>query len=134
MAHSDTTGADRARLVLAGIRIINGTLALVAPRFLIGRVQAGDPPAPAAVYAFRMFGIRTVLIGRDLVRDEGPARANAVAEAPLIHACDTATATLLTLTRQVRVRNGLPLIAISALNTVLAVVASRHAHDGGRHR
>ncbi|GAB7007060.1 hypothetical protein JCM18899A_45330 [Nocardioides sp. AN3] len=130
MAHVDTVGADRARLVLAAIRIINGTLALVVPQFLIGRVQSADPPSPAAVYAFRMFGIRTVLIGRDLVGADGPARAKAVAEAPLIHACDTATATLLTVTRRVRLRNGLPLIAISALNTALAVAARPRTHGG----
>lgn len=134
MAHSDTMGAVRARQVLAAIRIINGTLALTAPQLLIGRVGPADPPAPAAVYAFRMFGIRTVLIGRDLLRPDGPERAKAVREAPLIHGCDTATATLLTLTRRVSPRQGVPLIAISALNTALAVIASRHPHDGGRHR
>lgn len=123
MAHS--IGADRARVALAAIRILNGTLALVAPHVLIGRVESADPPSAAAVYAFRMFGIRTVLIGRDLVRGDGPARIQAIAEAPLIHAADTATATLLTLTRRVHLRGGLPLIGISALNTVLAVVAAR---------
>lgn len=129
MAHSDTSGAERARLALALIRIINGTLALVVPRLLIGRLESGDPPSPAAVYAFRMFGIRTVLIGRDLVRGDGPVLTRAVAEAPLIHASDTATATLLTLTRRVSVRNGVPLIGISALNTVLAMVAARRTRQ-----
>jgi hypothetical protein len=132
MAHIDSVGADRARLALAAIRVVNGTLALLAPQLLIGRVESAGRPSPAAVYAFRMFGIRTILIGRDLARGEGPTRSKAVAEAPLIHACDTATATLLTLTHRVRVRNGLPLIAISALNTALAVAAARHRHDGGR--
>jgi hypothetical protein len=125
MAHIDNSGAERARLALGVIRMVNGSLALLVPRLLIGRVQSTDTTSPAAVYAFRMFGIRTVLIGRDLVRADGPVRAKAVEEAPLIHACDTATATMLTLTRRIAPRHGLPLIAVSALNTVLAVVAAR---------
>ena len=66
------------------------------PKVLIDRIDPGDPPSPAAVYAFRLFGIRTVLIGRDLLRPPGEARSRSVAEAPLIHASDTVTATLLT--------------------------------------
>lgn len=125
MVHRGDSGSDRARMALAVIRLINGSVALVAPRLLIGRMDSADPPSPAAVYAFRMFGIRTVLIGRELLVEDGLARARAVAQAPLIHATDLGTATLLTLTRRVSVRRGLPLIGISALNTFLAVQAGR---------
>lgn len=128
MAHSESNAAERARLALAAIRILNGTLALFLPRVLIGRLEPADPPSPAAVYAFRMFGIRTVLLGRDLLRD-GSATTRPVMEAPLIHGTDTATATLLVVTRRVSVRRGVPLIAISALNTALAVIAARRASD-----
>lgn len=125
MAHSDHIGAEQARLALAAIRILNGSLALLTPRVLIRRVEAADPPSAAAIYAFRMFGIRTVLLGADLIRDPGAARAQAIAEAPLIHASDTISATVLTLTRRVSLRHGLPLIGISALNTALAALVAR---------
>ena len=129
MAPSSRTTSDRARLILAGIRILNGALALVAPGLFVGRIDRSGEPSPAAIYAFRLFGVRTVLLGRDLLRDEGPARSRAVSEAPLIHACDTATAALLTLARRVRLRSGVPLIAVSGVNTVLACLAARRSGD-----
>lgn len=113
-----------ARIALAVIRLVNGALALFVPRVLIGRIDPVDPPSPAAVYAFRLFGIRTILVGRDLLRGEAE-RSKAVAEAPVIHASDTATAVLLTATRRVSLRTGIPLIAISGLNTFLATVTAR---------
>jgi hypothetical protein len=114
-----------ARVALALIRIVNGVLGLFLPHLLIRRIDPADPPSPAAIYAFRLFGVRTILVGRDLLRPPGAERAKAVEEAPLIHASDTATATLLTLTGRVPLRSGLPLVAVSGLNTVLAVVARR---------
>lgn len=117
-----------ARTALGLIRIANGGVGLAAPDVLISRIDPDDPPSPAAVYAFRLFGVRTVLIGRDLLRRPGEARSRSVAEAPLIHASDTVTATLLTVSRTVPPRTGLMLVGISGLNTVLAVVASRRSH------
>ncbi len=117
-----------ARTSLGLIRIVNGGLGLVAPNALISRIDPDDPPSPAAVYAFRLFGIRTVLIGRDLLRRPGEARSRSVAEAPLIHASDTVTATLLTVQRAVPPRSGAMLIGISGLNTLLALAASRRSH------
>lgn len=113
-----------ARRTLGLVRIVNGGLGLAAPRVLISRIDPDDPPSPAAVYAFRLFGIRTVLIGRDLLRPPGDALSRSVAEAPLIHASDTVTATLLAVGGTVPRRSGLMLVAISGLNTVLAVVAA----------
>ena len=114
-----------ARIALGVIRIVNGGLGLFVPRVLIGRIDPQDPPSPAAVYAFRLFGVRTLLIGRDLLRPPGARLDRTVAEAPLIHVSDTATATLLTAGGTVALRSGLTLVAISGLNTVLAVVARR---------
>lgn len=124
MANKNLQKRDGARIALAVIRIVNGALALFVPRVLIGRIDPADPPSPAAVYAFRLFGIRTVLIGADLLRG-GEHRAKAVADAPVIHGSDTATAVLLTATGRVPLRTGLPLVAISGLNTVLATVTAR---------
>lgn len=125
MAGKATGSACGARVVLGLVRIVNGALGLFLPTTLIARIDPENPPSPAAVYAFRLFGVRTVLIGLDLVRRSPEARAKAVSEAPLIHAADTATATLLTATGRVSVRTGAPLIAISGLNTLLAVLARR---------
>lgn len=125
MALSTASRSDKARVALAVIRLLNGVLALIVPKVLIGRISPRHPPDPAAVYAFRLFGIRTILIGRDLLRESGAERDKAVAEAPIIHGSDTATATLLTVTKAVSPRMGVPLILISGLNTALSVIAAR---------
>ena len=110
-----------ARYALAAVRLVNGGLGLLAPRLLIGRFDPGRPPSPAAVYAFRLFGIRTVLVGLDLLR---PARAQRAArEGVLIHASDTVTAAALALSGAVPRRTGIVTTAISAGNVVLAVLA-----------
>ena len=114
-----------ARTGLGLIRILNGALGLFAPRVLIGRIDDRQPPSPAAVYAFRLFGVRTILIGRDLLVLRGEALDRALEAAPLIHASDTVTAALITVTGQVDRRRGGMLIGISALNTVLALLAHR---------
>ena len=126
--------ADRAaslsRNTLGLIRIVNGALGLFAPRVLIGRIDDRQPASPAAVYAFRLFGVRTILIGRDLLALRGDALDRAVAAAPLIHASDTVTAAVLTATGQVDRRRGALLTGISALNTALAVLALRPVRRG----
>ncbi|MGH3507811.1 MAG: hypothetical protein ACRDO2_11470 [Nocardioidaceae bacterium] len=114
-----------ARLALGLIRSINGGLGLFVPQVLIRRIDPQDPPSPAAVYAFRLFGVRTLLLGRELLRPPGERLDRSIAEAPLIHASDTVTATLLTVSKRVPLRSGLTLVGISGLNTVLAAVAHR---------
>ena len=114
-----------ARTSLGLIRILNGALGLFAPHVLIGRIDSRQPPSPAAIYAFRLFGVRTILIGRDLLVLRGEALDRALEAAPLIHASDTVSAALITVTGQVDRRRGGMLIGISALNTVLALRAHR---------
>lgn len=116
---------EGARISLAVIRIINGALGLIAPRLLIGRIDPDEPASPAAVYAFRLFGIRTVLIGRDLLFRRGDDLQRSLDEAPLVHGSDTVTATLLTVNGHVSRRSGIILVAISATNTLLAILARR---------
>lgn len=125
MACMDARAAGYARTTLGLIRLATGALGLFLPEKLIGRIDPAEPASPAAIYAFRLFGVRTILIGRDLLAGNADVRAKAVGEAPLIHASDTATATLLTVTGRVPFRSGAPLIAISGLNTLLAVLARR---------
>jgi hypothetical protein len=115
--------ATRARYVLGAIRLVNGAVGLLAPQVLI-RQLGGDPQAsPSAVYAFRLFGVRTALIGADLLRSESEHLDRAVRRAPLIHASDTTTAVLLATSGALPKRAGIMISAISGVNTVLALLA-----------
>src|SRR4051794_10739427 len=94
MTASDTRAlsADQARVALAAIRIVNGGLALFAPNFLLRRLGTDVRRDPSGVYPFRMFGIRTLLIGADLLTLTGDQRRRATRFAVLIHASDTVCA------------------------------------------
>jgi hypothetical protein len=120
---ADGTPARGPRLALGLVRLAFGSVALLRPETLVRRVDGVGDTSPAAVYAFRMFGIRTVLIGVQLLGRDGPVRRATVATAPAIHGSDTLTAALLTVQGKVPGRTGAPLVAVSALNTVLAVRA-----------
>jgi len=115
--------ADKARIALAGVRIVNGTAALAAPAFLAARIRATSEPDPATTYAFRLFGIRTVLLGVDLLSRNPAVRAHAVNAALPIHAADVTTAAALGVRGKVSPRAAVMLTAISAANVVLAAVA-----------
>ncbi len=112
-----------ARYALAGIRIINGSVALVAPSVIIRRF--GESPADdnAAVYGLRMFGIRTVVLGVDLLDLEDAPLRRALGQAIIIHASDTAAAAALGLSGRVRRPWAIAITSISAANTGLAVTA-----------
>ena len=112
-----------ARYALAGIRIVNGSVALIAPSAIICRF--GESPADdnAAVYGLRMFGIRTVVIGADLLTLADAPLRRALGQAIVIHASDTATAASLGLSGRVRRPWAIVLTLISAANTGLAVTA-----------
>lgn len=115
-------GKDLARVALGSIRLTNGVIGLVAPHVITRRFTEEDaPPPPAAVYALRMFGIRTILVGLDLLRPDGEARRHAMHAAPMIHASDLATAILIARSGLVPKQSGRMLVAISGLNTLLAL-------------
>ncbi len=107
---------------LAAIRIVNGTLGLLAPHVLAARTST-DPTSTEPYYAFRMFGIRTVVLGIDLLTLTGPAQERARTQAVIIHASDTAAALLGGLRGDVPPKVAKTTVAISAVNTALAVVA-----------
>jgi hypothetical protein len=112
-----------ARVALAVIRIANGSTALIAPAVLTRHLGAGRDDSTAIDYVFRMFGVRTVVIGLELLLPDGEVRAAAVRVAPVIHASDTAAAALAGLTRQIPARSAVIATSISALNTALALTA-----------
>jgi hypothetical protein len=113
-----------ARYALGVIRFVNGALGLLAPAVIIRRLGDDDPAKnAAAIYGLRLFGIRTVLIGADLVRLRGRDLDRALRAAPLIHASDTATVFALQQARQLSPELARPLLLISGTNTALALLA-----------
>jgi hypothetical protein len=112
---------------LGVVRLVNGGLGLLLPRVLIRRIDSSDS-SPAAVYAFRLFGIRNILIGRDVLARRGEALNRSLDEAVLVHGTDSLTAMVLTATGAVPRRPGLLLVAISGINTTLALLSRRTRH------
>jgi hypothetical protein len=112
------------RYALGGIRIVNGTLGLLAPAVIQKRLGDAAPDRnAAAIYGLRLFGIRTVLIGADLIRLRGRDLDRALWAAPIIHASDTATVLALQRNKQLSPERARPLALISGVNTLLAVTA-----------
>ena len=129
--HRSGSVATAARYALGGIRVLNGTLGLVAPGVIIRRFgDTGSAPNPAAVYGLRLFGIRTVLIGADLFLLQGAERDRALRSAVVIHASDTATVASLWRRHLLAPGRARPLLAISGLNTALAVTAALASRRG----
>lgn len=120
---------SKARYALAAIRIVNGLLAFVAPSLIIKRFGENPDNDAAAIYGLRLFGVRTVLIGADLITQRGEPLEHSIKQAVLIHASDTLTAATLGTSKRIRPRMAVPLTLISALNTALAVAAWVHVRQ-----
>jgi hypothetical protein len=116
---------DYARVALAGIRIFNGAAGLVAPDGLTRRLGVQGAADGATVHVTRMFGIRTILLGLDLISVDPAVRRQAVRLSVVVHASDTVSAALAGLSRRMPVRSAALATGISAVNTALALVASR---------
>jgi hypothetical protein len=118
-----------ARYALGCIRVVNGTLGLLAPGVVIRRFGDARPDLnPAAIYGLRLFGIRTVLIGADLFLLRGAELNRALRSAVVIHASDTLTVLSLWRRRQLAPARARPLLLISGLNTALALTAALASH------
>jgi hypothetical protein len=111
---------DHARIALATIRLVNGTLALVAPNALLRRLGADPNVNKVAIYPMRMFGIRTVVLGVQLLIDAPSPEAARFGV--LIHATDAATAITAGVRRELPPRVAAMTSMISLINTGLAVV------------
>lgn len=116
-----STIANGARVLLAGVRIANGAAGLVAPHLLAKRMEADSD----AHYPFRLFGVRTVIIGAELLSKDPATRARAVQVALPIHAFDTASAAIGGLRGELPRRSAIMLTALSGTNTLLAYLARR---------
>lgn len=118
-----TTNA--ARKTLGVIRIVNGSLGLFAPQLLLRQLGVdGASPQPAS-YPFRMFGVRTIIIGVDLWVLTGEDLRRATRTAVLIHATDTVSAAATAVRGDLPRNQALVATGISAVNTLLALAASR---------
>jgi hypothetical protein len=113
-----------ARVTLAGIRIVNGAAGLLAPQVLARRLDVEESAGPMG-YPFRMFGIRTVLIGADLLARDEAVRRHATRAAVVVHASDTVCAFVAGKTGALPPRAAKVATAISAVNLVLALLANR---------
>ena len=118
-------GPDAARRTLASIRIANGVAALIAPEVLLGRLGVDTRTDRSGSYPFRMFGIRTVLIGADLLLLRGEERRRATRLAVVIHAADTVSAATCGIRGDLPRRSAIVATGISAVNTLLAITSTR---------
>jgi len=126
---------DLARILLAGIRLFNGTAALVAPEELARRLGVDPGQNPGVLYFIRLFGIRTVLIGAELLVRRGERLDEAVKLGILVHASDTLAAAMAAASRRLPPGAGKMVTIISAVNTALAIYASTgswKAREAGR--
>jgi len=116
-----------ARVALGTIRLVNGAVALTVPEQFAKRVGVDPDENRPALYVMRLFGARTVLLGADLLRGDGPERAHALRVAPLVHVSDTAAAALAGATGQLPAKAARAATAISGVNVLLALLARRGA-------
>ena len=112
-----------ARITLAGVRLFNGVAALFVPATLARQLGVDPAANPAALYALRLFGVRTVLIGAQLLLRDGGVRAYSLRVAPAIHALDASAALVAGERGQLPRRAATTAAIISTINTVLAIVA-----------
>lgn len=117
-------GRRRAAQALGAIRLINGLAALFAPYTLQRRVGIDPEANRASVYGLRMFGIRTVVIGAELLLVGGRERLQrALDQGVLIHASDTLCAAYAGWRGNLSRRSSIMATAISGFNTGLALYA-----------
>jgi hypothetical protein len=123
MAGKTDRAHNYARIALAGIRLFNGVAALFVPATLARRLGVDPESNPAALYALRLFGVRTVLIGAQLLLRDGGVRAHSLRAAPAVHALDATAALIAGERGQLPRRAATTAAIISTVNTVLAVIA-----------
>ena len=115
----------QARYVLGAVRLLNGAATLFATRPFGKRFGVDPDTSPAAVYALRLFGVRTLYIGAELVLARGDHLRHAVTVAPAIHASDAVSAALAGAGGQLPPKAARMATAISSVNVLLSLLAWR---------
>lgn len=110
---------------LGGIRLFNGAVALLAPGYTSRRLGVDPDANPAPVYPLRMFGVRTVVLGAELLLpQEKGERVRAMRTGIVIHASDTLAAAMGGLRGQLPPATAALLTGVSTINTALAILGS----------
>lgn len=113
----------KARYVLGAVRLFNGAATLFVTRPFGKRLGVDPDTSPAAVYALRLFGVRTIYIGAELLFARGDHLRHAVAVAPAIHLSDTVAAILAGAGGQLPKKAARTAAIISAVNVLLSLLA-----------
>lgn len=127
MAAFTQTAGTGARYALAAIRGFNGTVALLAPGWLAERTGVDPKTSPAALYALRLFGVRTIYLAAELVFARGDHLRDALKVAPAIHASDAVSAFVAGRAGQLPPKSARMGTIISSVNFVLALLAASTA-------
>src|SRR3979490_3445602 len=106
---------EPARILLACVRLLMGLVGLLAPGIPARQIGVDPKTNPGVLYVFRMFGIRTVLVGAELLMQTGDRRTEALRRAVVIHASDTLAALLTARTANFPKRSR-GIVVISAFN------------------
>jgi uncharacterized protein YjeT (DUF2065 family) len=114
---------DAPRIALGLIRLTNGLVALLIPEFLARRLSRSGERSSSAHYLLRMFGIRTVFLGLDLLLQDEERRSEALRRAPIIHGSDVLAALVAGVSRQLPFRAAAAAFGISCVNLWLAIKA-----------
>ena len=117
--------SESARTLLGLIRLVNGTGSLLAPDMFARRIGVEPEANPAASYVTRLFGVRTMVIGYELLQRDEETRRRALRVATLIHASDTVAAMVAGGSGRIPRKAAVVATTISAANTLLALVARR---------
>lgn len=123
--------AARSHLILGGVRFVNGVAALLAPSSTSRRLGIDPEANPAAIYPLRMFGVRTVVLGLELLAGSSRRRRRRMRVGIAIHASDALAALLGGLRGHLPPKTAAVLTGVSTANTALAVIGSRRPHRRG---
>ncbi|MFE5581740.1 hypothetical protein [Kitasatospora sp. NPDC056531] len=113
-----------ARYGLAGIRLVNGAMALLAPNTLAKRLGIETGRDSGVTYTLRLFGVRTVLLGAELFLVKDGAELNrALLRGTFIHTSDALAAARAGKNGDLPPRSAAIATAISSVNVALTFLA-----------
>ena len=116
-------GRDAARYALAGSRLMSGAAALLAPAKASRAFGVDTDGNSSTLYVLRLFGIRTVLIGAELLTARDDELDQALRMGVLIHLSDAVSAALAGAKGQLPVRAAVRTTLLSTVNIGLALAA-----------
>lgn len=123
MSNQQTRGY--ARIALACIRLANGLAGLLAPSLLLRGLGLDPAQNPGASYAFRLFGVRTVILGAELLGPDQGVRERSLRRGVAIHASDTFAAVFAGATGKLPRGPAFRVALLSAINTGLSLYAQQ---------